>query len=572
MNLTHLRHRIDVAAGRRPADLLLKNARVVSVFADRVVRVNVAIASGVIVGFGDYRARNTIDLKGGYLSSGLIDSHLHIESTLLSPMEFARVVVPHGTTSVIADPHEIANVTGEEGVRWMIEASRNLPLDVYIVLPSCVPESPFVTSGATLRVGQLKRLAKLPSVIGVGEVMDSPGVIAGQRKLLEKIRLIPGMRVDGHAPGLTGKALMAYIAAGIHSDHESTSAAEGQEKLMCGLHIMVREGTTEKNLAELSSIITPSNSHRCFFCSDDRSPMDLVRQGHIDDILRKAVQEGIPPITALQMATSNAPYYFRLTRRTGAVAIGYIADLVVFDNLKNFRARMVFKEGKLVAKDGQMVVPCKSRVLPFAKNTMCVRGLSIERFAMKTKKTRARVISIIPHQISTHSDEVVIKPKRGEVFADVKRDILKLAVVERHHGTGKIGLGLVRGFGLKQGALASTVCHDSHNLIVVGVSDLDMLVAAKALVKCGGGFAVALGGRVLEILPLPIAGLMSTMQAKDVAAIYVKLENTAHSLGSKLENPFLQLSFLALSVVPELKITDRGLIDTCKFEFVPLFF
>lgn len=565
-----LRHRIDVAAGRKPADLLLCNAKVVSVFADAVVSTSVAIADGVVVGFGDYRAHRRIDLQGGYLSAGLIDSHLHIESTMLSPAEFARAVVPHGTTAVVADPHEIANVMGEAGVRWMIAASRNLPIDVNIVLPSCVPESPFVTSGAKLGPRELRRLAKLPSIVGIGEVMNFPGVIAGERELLEKIRLIPGMRVDGHAPGLTGKDLNAYVAAGIHSDHESTRIGEAAEKLFAGLHLMLREGTTEKNLAELAPLVTPANSHRCFFCSDDRSPIDLVKHGHIDDILRRAVRDGIPPITALQMATNNAPYYFRLPRRTGAVAVGYVADLVVFDNLRRFEARMVFKAGELVAREGKLVAELPRRRAHTA-NTMKVGKLSVEHLKLRTRRTRARVIRVIPGQIVTKAEEVVVRPRDGIVAADLKRDLLKLAVIERHHASGRVGLGLVRGFGLQRGALASTVCHDSHNLICVGTNDEDMLAAAEALVKCGGGFAATAGGKVVGLLPLPIAGLMSDASAPEVAAAYRIVGQAARELGSKLDDPFLTLSFLALSVIPELKLTDRGLIDTTAMHFVPLF-
>ena len=565
-----LRHRIDVAAGRTPADLLLTGARVVSVFADAVVATSVAVADGVVVGFGDYRARRRIDLGGGYLSAGLIDSHLHIESTMLAPAEFARAVVPHGTTAVVADPHEIANVMGEAGVRWMIAASRRLPLDVNIVLPSCVPESPFVTSGAKLGPRELRRLAKLPGVVGIGEVMNFPGVIAGNRELLEKIRLIPGMRVDGHAPGLSGRELNAYVAAGIHSDHESTRIGEAAEKLFAGLHLMLREGTTEKNLAELAPLVTPANSHRCFFCSDDRSPIDLVRRGHIDDILRRAVKAGIPPITALQMATNNAPYYFRLPRRTGAVAVGYAADLVVFDSLTRFDARMVFKAGELVAREGRLVAKLP-RSRPKIANTMRVKALPAAALELRTHRMRARVIRVIPGQIVTKAEEVAVRPRGGIVAADVTRDLLKLAVIERHRASGRVGLGLVRGFGLRRGALASTVCHDAHNLICVGTNDDDMLAAAEALVRCGGGFAAAAGGTVVGLLPLPIAGLMSDASAPEVAAGYRAIGRAARGLGAKLDDPFLTLSFLALSVIPELKLTDRGLIDTTAMRFVPLF-
>lgn len=564
--------RIAVAAGRRPADLLLTNARVVSVLADRIVRTNVAIADGVIVGFGDYRARKQIDCEGGYLSAGFIDSHLHIESTLLTPAQFARAVVPRGTTAVVADPHEIANVLGARGVRWMAKASAGLPLDVHIDLPSCVPASRFEGAGARLTARDLKALAKLPQVVGMGEVMDFPGVIAGKRELLEKIRLLPGRRCDGHAPGLSGKALAAYVAAGIHSDHESTTAAEAREKLFAGLHIMIREGTTEKNLAALAPIVTPANSHRCFFCSDDRSAHDLVRHGHMDDILRRAVRAKIPAVTALQMSTNNAPYYFRLERRQGAVAVGYVADLVLLDSLRSFRARMVFKGGRLVARAGKLVVPCRSRKAPPLANTMRVKGLAPDRFRIRARGHRtARIIRIVPGQIVTREERIAVTARDGCVASDVKRDLLLLAAVERHDRTGKIGLGLVRGFGIKRGALASTVCHDAHNLICVGTSAEECCAACRALVECGGGFAAVRDGVVRALLPLPVAGLMSDRPVERVADDYAALEKAARALGAQLPDPFLQLSFLGLSVIPELKLTVGGLVDTRSGRRVPLF-
>jgi adenine deaminase len=568
-----IRHRIDVAAGRAPADLVLQNARVVSVLADRIVKTDVAIADGVVVGFGNYASKKKLNLKGGYLSSGLIDSHLHIESTFLSPQQFARAVLPRGTTSVVADPHEIANVLGEAGVRWMIKASEGLPLDIYIALPSCVPASPLESSGATLGALELKRLAKLPGVIGIGEVMDDPGVIAARKDLLAKIRLIPGMRVDGHAPGLTGKELYAYIVAGIHSDHESTRASEAREKLMAGLHIMIREGTTEKNLQEIAKIVTPANSHRCFFCSDDRSAHDLITLGHMDDILRRAVADGIPPVTALQMATNNAPYYFRMKRRKGAVAVGYVADLVVFDDLKRFNARMVFKGGRLVARDGKLVVPCRSKAARGKAGRMRVRDLDVSRFRIRASagSAKVRVIRAIPGQISTDEEIVSMRAMDGCIGADVGRDILKLAVIERHRGTGRVGLGFVRGFGLKSGALASTICHDAHNLIVVGTSDEDMFAAAHELVRTGGGLALAAGCKVIDTLALPIAGLMSDSPAEKTAAAYDALGKRARDLGATIPDPFHVLSFLGLSVVPDLKLTDRGLVDVRRRKLVSLF-
>lgn len=516
MKKYQIKHRIDVAAGRKPADLLLKNCRVVSVLADEVVNTSVAIADGVIVGFGNYSAKKEIDLGGGYLSAGLIDSHIHIESTLLVPQEFAKTALIHGTTAVIADPHEIANVMGAAGIRWMIKASEGLPLDINIVLPSCVPASRFESPWGTFGSSDLKKLASLPRVIGIGEVMNYPKVIAGDPEFLRKIRLIPGMRVDGHAPGLTGKDLNAYIAAGIHSDHESTKASEAKEKLLAGLHIMVREGSSEKNLNEIAKIITPANSHRCFFCSDDRSAHDLVNKGHIDEILRMAVRAGIPPITALQMATNNAPYYFRIKRRKGAVAVGYAADLVVFDSLKKFNARMVFKEGKLAAKDGEILIPCKANFAPKVENSVNLARTELEVFRVKAQAGKMRVMRIIPGQITTELETARPSVSDGLVESDISRDLLKVTVLERHHASGRFCTGFVRGFGLKKGAIASTVCHDAHNIVVVGTNDRDMLCAVIELVRCKGGFVATCGEKVVDSLPLPVAGLMSNMPAADV--------------------------------------------------------
>jgi len=567
-----LRHRIDVAAGRAPADIKLTGGRVVSVFSGSIIKTDVAIADGVIVGFGDYRARRTIDLKGGYLSAGLIDSHIHIESSMLSPQEFARVVVPLGTTAVIADPHEIANVMRSRGIRWMINASEGLPLDIYFGLPSCVPATNMETSGAKLNATALKEFMTHPRVVAVGEVMDYPGVIAGQKNLLQKIRLRRGLRVDGHAPGVTGNDLNAYIAAGIYSDHESTKAAEAKEKLCKGMHIMIREGTTEKNLKELASIVTPTNAHRCMFCSDDRSANDILRHGHLDYILKRAVKCGIKPITAIQMASENTAHYYRIARRTGSVAIGYRADLVVFDDLKSFNARMVFKDGRLVAKDGELIVPCKPKRKARMLNSMRVKKFKESNFKVRDKGSNIRVIEIIPQQIVTRERRIKASVRDGLVVSDVDNDILKMAVIERHHKTGNIGLGFVKGFGLKYGAIASSIAHDSHNIIAVGTSDENMACAAQALVDQGGGLVVTRGGEVLSSLPLPIAGLMTDAPAAVVTSQLESLHKAARTLGCKIKEPFLQLSFLALPVIPSLKLTDKGLVDVISFKKVSLFF
>jgi adenine deaminase len=453
----------------------------------------------------------------------------------------------------------------------MLAASEGLPLDVYLMLPSCVPATKLEASGARLSAQQLKKMINIPRVMGIGEVMDYPGVIAGRKSLLAKTALMPAKRVEGHAPGLTGKDLYAYISANISSDHESVTAKEAQEKLMAGLHIIIREGTTERNLKGLAQMVTPANSHRCFFCSDDRSPKDLLRHGHMDDILRRAVMCGIPAVTALQMATNNAPYYFRLPAKKGAVAVGYAADLVVFDDLKKFNARMVFKDGMLVAENGEMVVSCRPVRKIKAKNTVCLGRLTPESLELWTKKRKARVIGIVPNQIITQEKIVRIESDRGAVYPDISRDILKLAVFERHKFTGRVSVGLVQGFGLKNGALASSVAHDSHNIIAVGTNDEDMFEAVRALEKTGGGFVAVSAGRIRAMLELPIAGLMSGERIETVVSKYENLEKTTRQMGSKLNDPFLQLSFLSLPVIPELKLTDKGLVDSRSFKFVPLF-
>lgn len=562
-----------MAAGREPADVLFKNARVVSVLSATVERTNVAVADGVIVGFGDYRAKKTVDVKGAYLSAGFFDSHVHIESTLLTPFQFARAVVPRGTTSVVADPHEIANVLGMKGLEYMFKASRGLPLDIYIALPSCVPATRLETSGAKLTAGDLKKFIGRPNVVGIGEVMDWPGVVNGRPDLLAKLALKPGLRVDGHAPGVTGKLLNAYVMGNISSDHESTTAKEAEEKLRAGLHIMIREGSGAKNLEELVKIITPLNTHRLFFCTDDLHPQDLLRTGHIDAILRKAVKLGVDPIAALQMATNNAPYYFRIPVRKGAVAVGYQADLVVLEDLKNFRAREVYKEGELVARDGKLVGNWQRNTdkVKGVTSTMHVKPFGVEALELWTTRHKARVIGLIEGQIVTKNEVLEVKNERGLVKSDVKKDILKLVVIERHKGTGNIGLGLVRGFGLKKGALASSVAHDSHNIIAVGVDDADVVAAIDAVILAGGGFAAVAGGRLLSMLKLPIAGLMSDRPAEEVVQEYDKLLDVAKELGCRMHDPFQTLSFLALPVIPELKLTDKGLVDVSKMQHVGLF-
>lgn len=567
MNLDEL---IDVGRGLKKSDLLLKNAKVVNVFSGDVFKTDMAIYGGKIVGFGDYQAKEIVDLDGAYLCPGFIDGHVHVESSMLTIPEFARAVVPNGTTAVVIDPHEIANVLGVAGIKYMLSSSESLPLNVYVMLPSCVPATRLETAGAELNTRALSTLLKERRVLGIAEMMNYPGVILKNPEVLEKVHLGLTSRVDGHAPGLTGKDLCAYVDAGIRSDHEITSAQEALEKLRLGMHIMIREGSAAKNLKELLKIVTPVNSRRFFFVTDDRHSSDLLKEGHINYLIKMAINQGLDPVMAIQMATINPALYFRLAWR-GAVALGYHADLVVVDDLKKFNVVQVFKEGRLVAFDGK-AVPFKFETPPKdVRNTIHIATLSIDSLKVKADGGKIKAIEVIPGQLTTK--KTMIKPKivDGFIVSDASRDVLKLAVVERHKATGNIGLGFVKGIGLKKGALASTVAHDSHNLIAVGTSDEEMLYAMSELQKIGGGQIVVAEGKVLAALPLPIAGLMSDKSAAEVAEAIEQLDKAAKSLGIPLNNPFMILSFLALPVIPELKLTDKGLVDVGKSEIVPLF-
>lgn len=567
MNLEEL---IDVGRGVKKSDLLLKNANVVNIFSGDIFKTDVAIYGGKIVGFGDYSAKEIMDLDGGYLCPGFIDGHVHIESSMLTIPEFARTVIPLGTTAVVIDPHEIANVLGVEGIRYMLSSSEGIPLNVYVMLPSCVPATRMETSGAELNSQALSTLIKERRVLGIAEMMNFPGVILKVPEVLKKVHLGLTSRVDGHAPGLTGKDLSAYVDAGIRSDHECSTGEEAMEKLRLGMHIMIREGSTAKNLKELLKVVTPVNSRRFFFVTDDRHPKDLLEEGHINHLIKMAINGGIDPVVAVQMATINPALYFRLAWR-GAVALGYHADLVVVDNLKKFNVVQVFKEGRLVAFDGKMM-PFKADPPPKeVRSTINIATLSLDSLRIKAEGDKVKAIEIVPGQIVTKKAVVKAKVVDGLAVSDVDHDVLKLAVVERHKATGNIGLGFVKGMGLKKGALASTVAHDSHNVIAVGTSDEEMLYAMSELRKMGGGQIVVAEGKIVGSLPLPIAGLMSDKPAAEVAAGAEQVNKAAKTLGSPLVNPFMALSFLALPVIPELKLTDKGLVDVGKFDFVPLF-
>ncbi len=564
-----LEYLLKVADGREKADILVKNAEIVNVFSGETIRDHVAIAKDKIVGFGEYSAHKEIDLEGKYLCPGLIDGHVHIESSLLSVPEYARAVVPLGTTTVIADPHEIANVLGLDGIRYMLDSSRNLPLDINIMLPSCVPATQLETTGARLNASDLSLLMGEERILGVGEVMNFPSVLKGDSGTLEKIAIAGRRVVEGHAPGLSGKHLSAYISVGIRSDHECTSIEEAAEKLRKGMHIMIRESSPARNLKALLPLVNPKNSRRFSFVSDDRHPIDLVEEGHIDYMVRTAVKMGVDMVSAVQMATINTAEYFKLDN-IGAVAPGYQADLIVFDTPRNFKVLKVIKKGKIVAEKGCLIAFLEASEVHL-RSSINVARLTTKSLSIKAEGRQIRVIEVIPDQIVTKETIEKAAVKNRQVISDPDRDLLKIAVLERHLASGNIGLGIVKGFGLKNGAIASSVAHDSHNLVVVGTNDEDMICAIEEIIKMRGGLVAVADGDLLSALSLEIAGLMSSEPFAKVEDKIRQLASVAKQMGCRLKRPFMTLSFMALSVIPELKLTDKGLVDVNQFSIVPLF-
>ena len=530
---------------------------------------DLAVAGGYIVGFGARKAEEIIDLKGKYLVPGLIDAHVHIESSQLSPAEFARAVLPHGTTCVIADPHEIANVLGLRGIRYMLRATESLPLRVFFMAPSCVPSSPLENAGATLSAEEIKEVLSWDRVLGLGEVMNFPGVLSRDPEVWAKLEAAHGKPIDGHAPGLSGYELWAYRLAGPRTEHECTLLREAREKLRAGMHILIREGTTARNLSALIPLLSAHTAPFVHFCTDDRHPETLHTEGHMDDVLRKAIAGGTDPLVAIAAATIHAARAYGLVD-LGALAPGFRADFLVVSDLEQFEVERVYVGGELVAEGGRCLAECPDIPAGDVRGTVDVDTGALS-FRIPAEGKKARVIGVVPGQVVTEG--LILEPKEvgGEVVADPERDILKLAVVERHRGTGNVGLGLVRGFGLKRGALGSTVAHDSHNIVVVGTNDGDMRLAVARLVELGGGQVVIADGKVLAELPLPLGGLMSDLPLEEVVRRSGGLKKASRSLGCVLPDPFMQLSFLALPVIPKLKLTDLGLVDVERFELTSLF-
>ena len=558
---------IDAAVGRKKAETVLKNGRFVNVFTGEICEGDIAVEGGKIVGFGKYEGETEYDLAGKTAVPGLIDAHVHIESSQLSPEEFARLVLPRGTTTAIADPHEITNVCGIAGAKYIADASKNTPLEVKVMLPSCVPATAFETSGATLTGADTEKYIGADFIHGLGEFMNYPGVLYKDSEVMKKLAAArkAGKVVDGHAPATSGLGLNAYIAAGISTDHECTSPEEALEKVSKGMYVHLREGSATRNVAANCGAANAANLRRFLLCTDDRHAADLKAKGHLDNALRVAVAAGMNPVWAIIAATLNSAECYRLYGK-GAIAPGYDADIAVFDDLKNFNCAMVFKGGRLVAKEGNALFKTGEKYLPAeVKNTVHVGNVAPDDFKIKLKGRRANVIRLLKDNVVTEKVVREVESENGDVKL-CGTDLLKLAVVERHRGTGNIGLGLLEGYGLKNGAIALTIAHDSHNIIVLGDNNADMAAAVAELKRIGGGMAIAEGGKA-QSLPLDIAGLMSSLPAEEYIAQSEKLLEKAYSMGvSRDVEAFMSLSFLALLVIPSLKLSDRGLFDADKFE------
>ena len=561
--MTDLARRIAVARGDEPADVVVRGGRVLSVFTREWLDADVAVCDGYVAGLGDYDGKEVVDATGRFVVPGFVDAHMHLESTKLLVDEFARLVLPLGTTAVVADPHEIANVLGTDGIHWLLDVCDDVPLDVYFMASSCVPASPFESPRRALTPGDLQGLLRRRRVLGLAEMMNFPGVVSGSKDELEKLALEGAAHADGHAPGLLGKALNAYAAAGIRSDHEALTVEEGRERLRAGIWVLIREASMARNLRDLLPLVEEFGTEHLAFCTDDRDPEDIADSGHVNQMVREAVAAGIAPEDALVLASRNPAVWHGLSH-LGAIAPGYQADLVILPDLERFVPELVLKAGRPVGEIREVHVP------DWVRHTVRIQPISANDLHVPWEGGRGRVIGLVPDQVVTELLVEELSSEDGAAVADPDRDLAKIAVIERHLGTGRIGLGFVRGFGLRSGALASTVAHDAHNIVVVGVDDGDMVRAVQRLAELGGGIVAVEERGVRAEAPLPIAGLLSDAPLAEVIDASRGCNEAAARLGCTVATPFLTLSFLALSVIPRLKITDRGLVDVDRFEIVPL--
>ena len=562
--------RLAAARGQKAADLVLRNGRLVNVISGEIYPTDIVIHDRHVVALGEgYDAAREVDLAGMFVAPGLIDAHVHIESSLVTPPEFARAVLPHGVTTVVTDPHEIANVLGLEGMRYMLERAKHGLLNMYVMASSCVPATDMETSGARLEAEDLAPLVDHPWVLGLAELMNYPGVALGDEGMLDKIALFKARALDGHAPDMTGRMLNAYVAAGVQSEHECTTVAEALEKLRLGLTIFIREGTTTRNLKPLLPLITAENHSAICFCTDDRIPADLIDEGSIDHMLRVAIAAGVDPLMAIRMGSYNTARHFGL-RKHGALAPGKYADIVVVPDLHDFRPAQVYRGGVLVAQDGEMVGERLEARRIDLRSTVNIGAAPLD-FSIPARGERIRVIGTVKDQVV--SEHLLERAKIVDAFAvsDLERDILKFAMVERHRASGNIGLGFIKGFGLRRGAIAGTVAHDHHNLAVIGVDDESMKTAVDAIIAMGGGLAAVDGDAVLARLPLPVAGLLSESPIEVVREQYDRMIDAARGLGNRMSDPFMVMSFMGLEVIPKLKLTDKGLVDVEEFKLLDLF-
>ncbi|WP_419823953.1 adenine deaminase [Anoxybacterium hadale] len=569
-----LKKLIDVAAGRTPADLVIKNCKVIDVYNGAITEGDIGICEGLIAGVGTYEGLREIDGAGQYAAPGFIDSHIHVESSYVCPEELGRLVVPHGTTTIIADPHEITNVCGLKGLNYMIEASKETVLDIKWMLPSCVPATPFEHAGAVIDAEAMKEPIQNERILGLGEFMNFPGVIYGTDDSLDKLLVAKnqGKPIDGHSPGVTGNELNAYAAPRIRTDHECSSVAEMHDRIARGMYVLLRQGSACHNLRDLLKGVTPLNSRRCLFCADDCQPKTILSTGHLDHHLRICVEEGIDPIMAIQMASLNAAECFGLDDR-GAIAPGLRADIVLFDDLKDFNIQKVLIEGKEAACKGNYQLPIKRHDISETKGSFHVKDFSKEKLKLTIHSDKAHVINILPGGVVTSKETAEINRDENDTFCyDEHADIVKVAVVERHQNTGNVAVALLKGYGIKTGAVALSIAHDSHNIIVVGVNDVDMAFAVEELIKQDGGIILVKDQEVLESMPMPIAGLMSDQSGEWIDETLTRIHKAAHEVLKINEDvePVMTLCFMSLAVIPELKLTDMGLFDVTKFEFIPI--